>query len=543
MRSFTRRTALAGGAAFAATALAACGGDDAGSIDTEGAIASPDDNVITDTDNPQVVKEKTTVGFMSARYPTTAENWDDVGCVQIAEETTNLHVDFGLIPSESAEEKVNLALASGEYKEVFYRASISTGNIAKYGDQGVFVPLDELIDKYMPNFKAILDENPTIRDGLTMPDGHIYSLPQIYDKNFDGMRLMYKLWARQDWLDAFGMEVPTTLDEYEAYLEQCVNGDPLGDGTTGVVGYGSAGIGGLIDSLSGTFCVHNQGTDVGYVDEDPDSPGTVRLWVMSEEYREMLTYLNRLYSKGLIIEDVFSIDGQKADALASDGKVGSAYNASPSGYFGKEGDNYVAIPPLVKSTGDAPAWHAVRSEVVSIGQFLMTDRCEHPIEIARWMDWWYSDEGSRAFFMGVEGESYEKTGDGYELLPEITDGQSIDEGLQPYALYLGGRYPGRATDEWFKGVETTPQAIEGANLVKEYALKEVWPQFTFTAEEADMLSTQGQDINKHVEESRAAFITGKKSLDDWDSYIAQFESLGVEEYIKAHQEAYNRRNK
>jgi putative aldouronate transport system substrate-binding protein len=544
MHSLTRRTALAGGSAFAATAaLAACGGKGS-DVDTEEAIASPDDNVITDTDEPKVVKEKTTVNFMTGRYPTTAEDWDEVGCVQLAEDTTNLHVDFGLVPSDSIGEKVNLALASGEYKEVFYRASISTGDIAKYADQKVFIPLDDLIDKYMPNFKKILEDNPNIRDGLTMPDGHIYSLPQIYDKDFDGMRYMFKLWARKDWLDSFGMDVPTTLDEYEDYLDQCVNGDPLGDGKKSTVGYGSAGIGGLIDSLSGAFGLRNQGTDVGNVDEDPDNPGKVRFWVMAEGYRDLLRYLNKLYKKGLIIKDVFSVEGQKADSLASDGKVGSAFNQSPAGYFGKEGENYVPIPPLAKSSGDTPKWVAVRSEVVSIGQFLMTDKCEHPIEIARWMDWWYSEEGSRAFFMGVEGESYEKKGKGYELLPEITKDKSIDEGLEPYALYLGGRYPGRATDEWFKGVETTKQAMEGANLVKEHALKEVWPQFTFTAEESEMLSTQGQDIDKHIDESRSAFVTGKKSLDDdWDAYIAEFDNMGVDEYLKAYQDAYDRRNK
>jgi putative aldouronate transport system substrate-binding protein len=374
-----------------------------------------------------------------------------------------------------------------------------------------------------------------------MPDGHIYSLPQIYDKNFDGMRYMSKLWAHQDWLDSFGMDVPTTLDEYEAYLDQCVNGDPLGDGKKSTVGFAGAGIGGLIEALSGAYGLRNQGTDIGSIDEDPDSPGTVRLWPMSDGYRDLLTYLNKLYSQGLIMKDVFSVDGEKVNALGSESKVGSVMTQAPSGFFGKAGDPYVPIPALVQNSGDTPSWQAVRSEVVSIGQFLMTDKCSHPIEIARWMDWWYSDEGSRAFFMGIEGESYEKTDDGYALLPEITDGQTIDEGLENYALYLGGRYPGRATDEWFKGVETTEQAMKGAELVKEHALTEVWPQFTFTAEEADLLGTQGTDINKHIDESRAAFVTGKKKLTDWDAYIAEFSNMGVEEYLRVHQDALDRR--
>ena len=100
MRPITRRSALAGGAALASTlALTSCGGGD-DEIDTEGAIESPDENVITDTDDPKIVKEKTTISLMSGRPPTTAEDWDDVACVKLAEETTNLHIDFGLVPSD-----------------------------------------------------------------------------------------------------------------------------------------------------------------------------------------------------------------------------------------------------------------------------------------------------------------------------------------------------------------------------------------------------------------------------------------------------------
>lgn len=540
MRPITRRSALAGGAALASTlALTSCGGGD-DEIDTEGAIDSPDENVITDTDDPKIVKEKTTISLMSGRPPTTAEDWDDVACVKLAEETTNLHIDFGLVPLDGVGEKQNLSLASGEYPEAFYRTSISNGDLAKYSSQGTFIALDDLIEKYMPNLSGIMTENPTIRDGLTQPDGHIYSLPQIYDPEFLGMRYMFKLWVRQDWLDRFGMDTPDSLDAYEAYLEESVKNGPKEAGAGN--GFVADGINTLIEALLGTFEIGNQGTDVGTIDEDPDSPGTVRFYPVTDGYRDLLTYLNKLYSNGLIMKDIFSTDAQKVNALGSDGLVGSTYTQTPAGFFGKEGEAYTALAPLTREGNPDPAWHAVRSEVASIGQFAMTDRCSHPVELARWMDWWFSDEGAKAFFMGIEGESYEEVDGRYELLPEITEAGSIDEGLEPYALYLGGRYPGLANDTWFRGVETTDQAIAGSELVEPYALEEVWPKFTFTEEESLMLSSVGNDLTKHLEESRSAFITGKKPLSEWDDYVAQFENMGLEEYVQAHQASHDRRN-
>jgi putative aldouronate transport system substrate-binding protein len=542
MSSFTRRAALAGGTALVSTAaLAACGnGEDA---DTSEAIASPDGNVITDTSDPKIVKEKTTVTFMSRRPPTTAKDWDEVGCFKIAEKTTNLSVDFGLVPDESVGEKVNLALASGEYPEAFYRTNIEAGDIAKYAGQGTFIALDELIDTYMPNLKKLLDGDDSLRAGITMPDGHIYSMPQVYDKNSVGLLNDFSLWVRKDWADRLGMDIPTTLDEYEAYLDECVHGDPRGDGKKGIVGASGPGIWALKNPLAGTFGIYNHGVDAGPYDEDPDNPGKVRLWGISDDFREMLTYFNRLYTNGLIQQDIFSTDAQKSEALASEGVVASSWNISPDANFGDQGSAYEPLLPLKKDAGsDAATWNPVHPPMMGIGQFILTDKCTHPVEIARWADFWYGEEGAKAFFMGVEGESYKKKGDGYELLDTVTKSdKSFDEAMSPYAMYLGGGYPAWATDDWFKGVETSERSLAAAEQIAEYDVEDVWAPFTFTTEESDILTSTGQDIAKAMDEAEAAFITGKRKLTEWDDYVDQVKSMGLDEYTKCYQSALDRR--
>lgn len=538
MRPISRRTALASAAVLgSATLLSSCGGG--GDSQTQDKIDNPDANI-----NPEglpVVKEKTTIKFMSGRPPTTAESWDNVSCVTKMEEMTNVNIDWGLVPLDGVGEKRNLAMASGDYPEVLYRTSVGGGDIAKYGEQGVFIPMNDLIEKYMPNLKGIMDKIPDVRKAMTFPDGNMYSLPQIYDAK--GMLLMIKGWVRKDWLDSFGMDVPTTLDEYEAYLEAVTSKNPSGNGKSNEIGIGVNGIGDTIGCLAGTFGICNRGSDNKTFDVDPADESKIRFIPTSDGYRELLTYLNRLYGKGLIQEDVFATEAGKVNALGSEGLIGSTFTQTPQGFYGKEGENYVAFEPLKKEASDeTPYWAAVRPNSVALGQFVMTDKNEHPIETARWADQWFGPEGSAMFFMGVEGVSFHEVDGEYELMPEVTEGKTIDEALKPHALYMGGRYPGYATDEVFRGVENTPQAIEGAEVVEPFALKEVWSSFTFTAEESLVTSSIGTDISKHVSESQAAFITGDLPLDQWDSYVSKFEQMGLAEYVQVNQAAMDRRN-
>ena len=78
-------------------------------------------------------------------------------------------------------------------------------------------------------------------------------------------------------------------------------------------------------------------------------------------------------------------------------------------------------------------------------------------------------------------------------------------------------------------------------MVEPYALSEVWPAFTLSAEESQQITTIGNDITKYAEEAMAAFITGERSLDEWDDHVATFEQIGLPDYVAAHQTAFERR--
>src|SRR5699024_10917586 len=219
--------------------------------------------------------------------------------------------------------------------------------------------------------------------------------------------------------------------------------------------------------------VANKGTAAGPVDLDPDT-GKVRYFPITDDYRELMEHPHGLYSKGLILDDLFASDRAKINPYATDGQLASRRRATPTCSLGAGGC------------------------------------CED-----------------------VDGRD--------ERRPEITDGKSIDDGLKPHALYMGGSYPGWATDEWFRGVENTPQSIEGSELVSEYAIDDVWSAFTFTAEESDMLASVGTDLGKYLDESRSAFITGQLPLSEWDTFVTTLEDIGLSDFMEAQQAAFDRR--
>src|SRR5699024_1965272 len=122
-----------------------------------------------------IVEEEIELEIFSGKAATTADDWNDVLLLNEYEEMTNVNITWNQVAADGLDEKRNLALASGDLPDAFYAANIPVSDIQKYGDQGTFIPLNDLIEEYAPNISKVLDENPDIRKGLTFADGNIYS--------------------------------------------------------------------------------------------------------------------------------------------------------------------------------------------------------------------------------------------------------------------------------------------------------------------------------------------------------------------------------
>ena len=70
------------------------------------------------------------------------------------EARTNVHVNWIEGSPVAVTEKVNLAPAGNELPDAFFKCAIDNDLQQRYGEDGVFVPLNDYLETYMPAFNA-----------------------------------------------------------------------------------------------------------------------------------------------------------------------------------------------------------------------------------------------------------------------------------------------------------------------------------------------------------------------------------------------------
>lgn len=458
------------------------------------------------------------------------------------EQISKMKINFQLIPFSALTEKRNLALANGDYPDAFFTARVPAADLMRYGSQGVFVQLDELLEQYAPNLTALMEKYPALRKALTMPDGHIYSMPTFYDPEFLPMLIGTPLWIKRDWLTTLGLEEPKTIEEYYNFLKAVKQTDINGNGQPDEIPYSGVGVGPLIDQLKGAWGVGNRGLGHKFVDVDPET-NELRFFRTSQNYKEVLEFVEKLYDEGLIDKDIFTQDSKTMFAKGAQELLATTINPNPSTQF--NGENYIGLGALKGPHGDQLYSH-IKVPMVWPGAFAITDKNEHPEATVRWMDHFYSEEGATLFFMGKEGESYTKSADGTlefaDGIKNHPDGLTLDQALTDYVSWMGGSYPGYVKVNWFKGSESLPEAVEAGNKAAPHQVGELWYNFNYTETETEFMSTVGSDIHTYIDEMEAKFINGSVPFSEWDKYVNTIQGMGVDEYLNVYKAALDRYN-
>src|SRR5699024_8634989 len=110
-----------------------------------------------------------------------------------------------------------------------------------------------------------------------------------------------------------------------------------------------------------------------------------------------------------------------------------------------------------------------------------------------WMDYFYGDEGMKLQFLGVEDETFVENEDGeLEFIDDITEnpeGLTFDQAVAQYLTYPGGGHPGFMKKKYNRASENQEAAVEAMDVTEPYLTDELWPDFTYTEEEYDELSS------------------------------------------------------
>lgn len=128
------------------------------------------------------------------------------GFTEWYEEQTGVTVEWLLAPSgQDANQALNLLMASGDYPDVIM-FELTPAQQMLYGQQGILVPLNDIIEAHGSMTKQVFETFPTLQDAVTAPDGTIYGLPEANECCHSSQ----SIYIYKPWLDKLGLEMPTT---------------------------------------------------------------------------------------------------------------------------------------------------------------------------------------------------------------------------------------------------------------------------------------------------------------------------------------------
>ena len=506
-------------------------------------IALGDDAVSGDSEYPIVSEPITLTAFCIPKSQIEDMATNDLTIWM--EEKTGIHFEWEVPPASESTTSLNLKLADPVQPDFYYGMSLGASRVWELAQDGLIMPLNDLIDNYMPNLKQVLEENPAIRTSITAPDGNIYAFPRT-DGGIHTL-VPQKVFIYLPWLEKLNMEMPSTPAEFEAYLQAIKDNDMNGNGD-------------INDEIPLIINSGNVAHVLGFLlapfEPQPNKRLNVQDGVLtpsftSDRYREGLTWINSLVKKGLFSADSFTIDSSVIKGLTSrpDEMIVGASGGWFESSFGDMSvlttlwDDYAAVPPLANEEG-------VRRTVNNNGDIALnsfiTSSCSHPEALAKWCDFWYSTEGVLINYLGLEGVGWDWVNE-----PSIAG--------DPVSIKARVNSDGMTNRDWYGtgfrhqssqvrySVTYSPDSLEYHYyteslkyidyLPEEYVPSIMW----FTDEQSETVNLLESALFSYVNEMRAAFITGTIDITDdaqWAAYLEELEMLGLEDWRNAYQETY-----
>lgn len=470
--------------------------------------------------------------YIDANVTATAQNIGDTPYGKKFIENTGVKINFEHPSLTGSAEQFNLMLSSGELPDIIdHYWTDFPGGPEKAISDGYIIDLSDLIDKYAPNFKKYMEEHPEYKKYISTDSGAIYMMPYINAITTSGGIIV-----RQDWLDELNLEMPETIDEWytvlKAFKEKKGAAAPLSTDTYTFKAGAFSGAYGILLGL--------------YRDGD-----TVKYGYYEDAYKDFLTTLNKWYNEKLFDNNFSSIDSETIRSNMLNDAAGATFGGITSGInkfmMAKKSDptyRVVAAPYPSNEKGKKSELGQYVFPVTVFGSAI-SSMCKNPELAIRLIDYMYSEEGINLVNYGVEGESYNLV-DGKPVYTDevlnnpngLTLGQALSQYARPYNNYN--------SVQLYEAYEQTLTTDDMKNAVKVWADQNggehVVLSLTPTEEEQIKLAEISNAIETYCEEMFIKFVTGTESLDNFDEYKKNLEKLGVKDFIKIKQAAYDRMN-
>lgn len=285
--------------------------------------------------------------------------------------------------------------------------------------------------------------------------------------------------------------------------------------------------------------------------------GKVEFVANTNEWRDALKYMNTLFNDGTLPRTSFTTP---SEAFLRGGNQGR-YGFARAWYWGDFTDikytddalwkKYKTMGPLKGPSGTAvAAWN--HFNFVAPPGVVITSKCPNPELLVQWADYQMELEGIMVGYGGTKDDNWTWAKEG---------GTSI-MGKQP--IYQLQTWPPPAGQSWNqysvmyrsndfrlsqlidpkspnfeKELYEASRIYEPAKIAEDQQL----PPLIFDESAAAQRSDTAVSVNNHITQSTAQFTVSELDVNDdsvWQTYLRKFEDMRLPDYVKLHQDAYDK---
>ncbi|MBN2388429.1 MAG: extracellular solute-binding protein [Anaerolineales bacterium] len=487
-------------------------------------------DVVTEEPTPVPMEPAELEIWVSGRVSEAGPPPEDWVAYQIIQDELLIDLELVLLPSSAGDQdtKINTAAASNSLPDLFF---VSRDTLYDLVQVGLVAPVDDLLP-LMPVRTETHYSDPN-RNALVTFDGQMYGLPDPGQIPMtDGLVI------RQDWLDALGLQAPTTLDDFMTVATAFTFDDPDGNGQADTYGFcafidgsglSNMGLGPRFNFIYGAYGVAgvwnlNSADEFGLNARDP-------------RFMEATQFIRSMVEAGVIDPDWPTLSKDDFRAGWKQGQCGImsenfAALANRSNYAAFDENNpegeWVVIPPPVGPYGDSSEGVIIQTARIYAVSQRAIDEGKGPA-IARLLEWMATD-GYMLMAFGEEGVNFNLDNNGYITLegidPELAWNTSAMQPLTQLAnmvyiftdVELQARYQSHTS--------LNGRTIEPLAFLAGFS-EQPWTEATGSA--IINPPANAADFTRFYSENLVQFVLGQQDLNEetWAAFLEGLDSLGA----------------
>lgn len=463
---------------------------------------------------------------------------------------TGVKFEATINPRDNHKDKVNILLASKELPDMlkFFQDDVSW---QEYGN-ALFEPLDSYLEAgQLPNFQKYLEKYEEIEPKMRAnAEGKIYGFPIVQDFDY-----FSNLWyVRNDMLESQGLSASDiqTLDDFKEAclaLKEAKGSDYI---TSSRLGYQ------YYSGMVGAYF----GQPFGLVYDAAYEDSTNQYVIGALEHSDMLkTFIETeawMIENKLLHPNFLTMKDQELFAGYADGSFPLQREQftmpyTPISSMNPNNDPDIDIQPIYPfeiNGKKVTVPSMVHYNTAYRGPWCVNKNSKNKDKIMSALDYTYSDEGVELFFLGVEGETFERdenTPSGYRLINVQSVWTKNEDGTYPDGMktlkdygydtwWIAGAIPEHqrfALLNYKEGEEDLAfRTMDEAAAIKEKGLlRAADPEVTLTKEESDKVAEQTTAFNTMLEENVAKFILGTRPMSEFDAFLDELRQFDLQETL------------